>query len=146
MGMNMSITRKAEHRQTAPPFKASRTRGGALNDQSTHRPENEPIWTWFGGNILVILQPVFDGTAKMKTSDSRLTEHRHLLSKCRPQERKSHPKRQEEGINEYIHGNNPQKKCWKSENITTFTTFQTLWSGTDILMKVFSHYPFKKMW
>lgn len=37
----------------------------------------------------------------MKTSDSRLTEHRHLLSKCRPQERKSHPKRQEEGINEY---------------------------------------------
>lgn len=43
MGMNMSITRKAEHRQTAPPFKASSTRGGAFNDQSTYRPENEPI-------------------------------------------------------------------------------------------------------
>ena len=25
--MNMSTTRKTEHRQTAPPFKASRTRG-----------------------------------------------------------------------------------------------------------------------
>ena len=49
----------------------------------------------------------------MKTSDRRLTEHRHLLSKCRPQERKSHPQRQEEGINEYIHGNNPRKKVLK---------------------------------
>ena len=49
----------------------------------------------------------------MKTSDSRLTEHRHLLSKCRSQEKKSHPQRQEGCINEYIHGNNPQKKVLK---------------------------------
>ena len=39
----MNTTRKAEHRQTAPPFKASRTRGGTLNDQSAYLPENEPI-------------------------------------------------------------------------------------------------------
>ena len=49
----------------------------------------------------------------METSDSRLTEHRHLLSKCRPQEKKSHPQRQEGCINEYIHGNNPRKKVLK---------------------------------
>ena len=47
----------------------------------------------------------------METSDSRLTEHRHLLSKCRAQEKKSHPQRQGDGINEYIHGNNPQKSA-----------------------------------
>ena len=49
----------------------------------------------------------------METSDSRLTEHRHLLSKCRSQEKKSHSQRQEGCINEYIHGNNPQKKVLK---------------------------------
>ena len=38
------------------------------------------------------------------------------------------------------------KKGEKSENIIIFATFQPQRSETDILMKVFSHYPFKKMW
>lgn len=49
----------------------------------------------------------------METSDSRLTEHRHLLSKCRSQEKKSHPQRQGDGINEYIHGKQSSKKVLK---------------------------------
>ena len=67
----------------------------------------------------------------MKTSDSRIKEQHHLISKRHAQEKRSHPLRRRDGTNEYAHGNNPQiivqkvRKYYYLYNVSA----NTVWNG-----------------